>query len=204
MMITWTDPFWARVVSNLFSPPVVWAVLVFPIALRYAPSQQQAIIGALTYGVLVCLLPILYVAWKVKQGVISDVHMPIRQQRLRPFLVSLGCTAAAWCLLRTVSASPVLPLVTLVTLGQLAAMLLITLVWQISMHAMSITCAVLTTGLFFGVLPAVLVAPLIPLVGAARLKLQRHTLAQVVGGAFVGLSLVIVMLAGFASTPVGW
>ncbi len=185
--------YWARLISDLVSPPVVWGVMIFPIAFREADSREIAILWALTYGVLVCLLPVLYVAWMVRRGSISDIHMRLREERLRPFLVSMFCTGLAWGALRLMGAPSVVPLVAIVTLAQLTAMAAITLVWQISIHAMSITSAVVATGLLFGVGPALVVFPLVPLVGAARLKLNRHTPAQVVAGTLVG-ALVTVAL----------
>lgn len=185
--------YWARLISDLVSPPVVWGVMIFPIAFREADSREIAILWALTYGVLVCLLPVLYIAWMVRRGSISDIHMRLREERLRPFLVSMFCTGLAWGALRLMGAPSVVPLVAIVTLAQLMAMAAITLVWQISIHAMSITSAVVATGLLFGVGPALVVFPLVPLVGAARLKLNRHTPAQVVAGTLVG-ALVTVAL----------
>ncbi len=185
--------YWARLISNLISPPVVWAVMIFPIAFREAESQGQAVVWALTYGVLVCLLPILYIAWMVRRGSISDIHMRLREERLRPFLVSIGCTGLAWLALRLMGAPSVVPLVAVVTLVQLAVMAIITLVWQISMHAMCISSAVVATGILFGLGPALLVSPLVPLVGAARLKLQRHTPAQVVAGTLLGAVVTVAL-----------
>jgi membrane-associated phospholipid phosphatase len=186
---------WARLISNIASPPVVWTALMFPIALRDAQTREQAVIWALTYGVLVCLLPMLYVVWMVRRGRISDIHMRFRRERLRPFIISVICAAAAWIALRLMNAPPVVPLVAVFTLIQLTVIAVITLVWQISMHTMSIACAVVATGVLFGPLPALLVSPLVPLVGAARLKLERHTLSQVVAGALLGALLPITVLA---------
>ncbi len=185
---------WARVISNLISPPVVWAVLAFPIAWQHAPSRAHAIIWALIYGVLVCLLPMLYIAWMVQRGRITDLHLKYRHERLLPFLVSVLCTGAAWFILRWTGAPPLVPLLAAVTLAQLVMMTLITLVWQISMHAMSIASAVTATALLFGALPALAVAPLVPLVGAARLKLRRHTPAQVIAGTLVGALVTVALV----------
>lgn len=187
--------YWARLISDLVSPPVVWGVMMFPIAFREADSREIAILWALTYGVLVCLLPVLYIAWMVRRGSISDIHMRLREERLRPFLVSMFCTGLAWGALRLMGAPSVVPLVAIVTLAQLAAMAAITLVWQISIHAMSITSAVVATGILFGLGPALLVSPLVPLVGAARLKLHRHTPAQVVAGTLVGAIVTVTLYA---------
>jgi len=186
---------WARVISDLLSPPIVWAVMVFPIAFHYATSRSQALLWALTYGILVCLLPIVYIAWMVHQGRITDVHMKERAERIRPFAVSILCSLLAWQILHLMGAPPILPLVAGVTLVQMAVMTLITLVWQISMHTMSITVAVIATGYVFGPASALAVSPLVPLVGAARLKLNRHTPAQVIGGTIIGALIPLLMIA---------
>lgn len=186
---------WARFISNVISPPMVWAVMVFIIAVHTAKTRTDALVWGLTYSIPVCLLPILYIAWEVRRGHISDIHMKERQERIRPFLVSIICTALAWVTLRLMGTPDILPLVAGVTLLQLIAMAVITLVWQISMHAMSIMVAVVATGVVFGAGPALAVFPLVPIVGAARLKLQRHTLAQVVAGAAIGALIPLVVLA---------
>ncbi|MBZ0303595.1 MAG: hypothetical protein K8J31_27900 [Anaerolineae bacterium] len=188
---------WARLVSDLLSPPVVWAAMAFPIAFRDARSQQQALTWALMYGTLVCLMPMLYVGWMVRRGTITDLHMQVREQRIRPFLVSMGCTTIAWWVLRFLGAPPVVPLFALFSLIQLMVMAAITLVWQISVHAMSITGAMVAAFAFFGPLWAILIIPLIVLVGAARLKLQRHTLAQVIAGAALGLMIPVLLFTLF-------
>jgi len=190
---------WARLVSDILSPPMVWATLAFPIAFRDAPSQGHAVLWALMYITLVCLLPIVYIAVMVKQGKITDIHMKVRQQRLRPFMVSIVCTGVAWGVLRLMGAPAVVPLFALFSLVQLAVLALITLVWQISIHAVSITGVTVATGVLFGLLPALLTIPLIFLVGAARLKLRRHTPAQVIAGTLVGA--VVPALLFMIATP---
>ncbi len=177
---------WARLISNILSPPVVWGFLAFPIAFRAAETTQQAILWAVTYGMFVCLMPAVYIGWMVWRGKITDIHMQVREQRIRPFIVSIVGTAVAWQVLQLMGAPSLLPLFALFSLIQIAVMLAVTLKWQISMHSMSITCAVVTTGALYGLGPALLVSPLIPVVGAARIKLQRHTLSQVVAGGLVG------------------
>lgn len=193
---------WARLVSNLLSPPVIWAAMAFPIAFRYAETQQQAITWALIYCGLVCILPLVYVAVMVKRGRITDLHMKVRQQRMLPFIVSIVCTTIAWWVLRFMGAPSVLPLFALFSLAQIAVIAVITLVWQISMHAMSITGAVVAAFTFFGVVPALMLLPLIVLVGTARLKLERHTLAQIIGGAAVGLIVPLLLFLALQSAPI--
>ncbi len=192
---TYMNARWARVISNLLSPPMVWGILVFFIAFHFAENRVQGLMWALTYGILVCLMPILYIAWRVRNGKISDLHMKERQERIVPFAVSIGCAVLAWIVLRMMNAPSILPLIAAITLVELVVMLVITFAWQISMHAMSISVAVVATGIVFGATPALFVSPLLPIVGAARLRLHRHTLAQVIAGAIVGALIPLVVLA---------
>lgn len=186
---------WARLVSDILSPPVVWGVLALPISFRVAPSQEQALLWALVYIVMVCVIPIVYVVWMVRRGEITDIHMKVRQQRLRPLLVSMVCTAIAWWTLRLMGAPPVVPLLALFSFVQISVITLITLVWQVSMHAMSISGAMIAAGALFGAVFAVLVAPLVVLVCVARLKLERHTPAQVIIGVLIGSVIPLVLLS---------
>ncbi|MBC8099029.1 MAG: hypothetical protein H7Y11_06265 [Armatimonadetes bacterium] len=185
---------WARLVSDILSPPMIWAMLAFPIAFRNAPSTGQALLWALVYILLGCVLPVMYIVLMVKRGKITDIHMRVRQQRLLPFLVSLVCMTIAWWTLRLMGAPAVVPLFALFSLVQIAVMALITLVWQVSMHAMSISGAVVALGFLFGGAAALVALPFVVLVGAARLKLKRHTLAQVLVGAALGGVIPFILL----------
>ena len=189
---------WARVVSDLLSPPVVWAALVFPVTFSQADSTTQAITWALVYVALVCVLPIAYIAYMVKCGKITDIHMRLRHQRLRPLIVSVGCTAIAWWTLRLLGAPSVVQQFGLFSVIQIGIMMLITLVWQISIHAISISGATIATGIIFGLIPALLTLPLVVLVGAARLKLKRHTLSQVIAGTIIGAVIPILLFSSMS------
>ena len=67
---------WARLVSLLLSPPPVWALMAVPVALRDAETTAQGLRNAGLYGLLVSLLPMLYVALMVRRGEISSLDMP--------------------------------------------------------------------------------------------------------------------------------
>ena len=159
---------WPRWVSDVLSPPVIWAVLAFPVAYHADGGQGNALVYALVYGMMVCWLPVLYIAWNVRNGNITDLHMKVRAERIRPFIVTIVGSGAALALLIAFNAPRLMPMFALFSLIQLGMMTLITLVWQISIHAMSITGAVVAAGAMFGVGPALVLFPLVPLVGAAR------------------------------------
>ncbi len=180
------ETFWARWVSNLLSPPVIWGALAFPIAFRQAESTTRGVVWALVYILLVCILPALYIVWQVWRGNITDIHVRLRAQRIRPFLISLVCTLMAFIVLNALGAPRLVSIFAFFSLIQISVMLLITFQWQISMHAMAITSAIVTMALLFGGTVALLFAPLIPVVGAARYTLRRHTIRQIIAGGIVG------------------
>lgn len=186
-------PSWERLTSDFLSPPVVWGFLAFPVAMRAAETPQQALQWALVYVALVCILPAAYIGFEVWRGTITDVHINLREQRLRPYLVSLIGTGLAWLVLQLMGAPELMPLFTLFTLIQMGMMLLLTTRWKISMHAMSITSAVITAGALYGVTAFLLLTPLILVVGVARVRLKRHTVRQVLSGIALGGGITFVM-----------
>jgi hypothetical protein len=184
---------WARIVSDILSPPVVWATLSFPMAARVTDDTRQALLWASVYSFFVCILPVLYVAYMVKQGRITDIHIKVRSQRILPFIVTIACSLIAIALLLLLNAPPLIPMFAIFSMLQIVIMLVITTVWQISLHAMGITSAVVAIGALFGAGAGFLFAPFIGVVGAARIKLRRHTLAQVIAGGIVGGGMTLLL-----------
>ncbi|MCK6578731.1 MAG: hypothetical protein L6Q98_11555 [Anaerolineae bacterium] len=184
----------ARIVSDLFSPPVVWGALAFPLAYSAAASLEEALIWALIYVLLVCVLPALFIAVMVMTGRITDIHVRVRRQRYAPMAVTLFGTTLAWIILSRMDV-PLMPEFALISLIEIAVMLTITLVWQISLHAMSITTAVVVAGAFYGSSTALILVPLIPIVGVSRVMLQRHTVPQVIAGGVIGAGMTLLLMA---------
>ncbi len=187
---------WARFVSNIVSPPVVWGIFAIFLAAREAaqltaidgqPSRVwQALLWALIYVLLVCVMPVMFIAMRVRQGKITDIHMPLRHERFAPFMATLAGAVITSILLYLMQATRSMQLLSLATILQVALMSVITLYWQISVHMIGISGAVVLVGLWFGVLYGALLSPLIAIVAMARLVLKRHTLTQVLVGALVG------------------
>jgi len=188
---------WARLVSDVFSPPMVWGMLAVPIALRDAPSTPQGIQWASIYIWFVCIVPLIYIAVMVKRGLITDMHMKVRQERIRPFIISIASTIVAFFALLLADAPQVMRLFTIFTLIQLILIAVITLIWQISFHAISIGGASVALWVLFSTLYGLLTLPLVVIVGAARLKLHRHTPMQVLAGSLLGMGVPVVMFALF-------
>jgi membrane-associated phospholipid phosphatase len=149
---------------------------------------------ALLYLGVGVLLPVLYVVWAIRTGRITDFHMAIRRERVAPFLVSILCGAAAWLMLVGLGAPRDFAAPVLALLLQTLLLFLITLFWQVSVHT-AVTASLVTFCCMVGGQGALLLIGLIPLVAWARLYLGRHTLAQTVVGACVGVSCFALLFA---------
>jgi hypothetical protein len=185
---------WARIVSDVLSPPAVWALMALPIAARNSTSLQDTLTWASIYIFLVAIVPTLYIALQVHRGNISDIHLQYRQERIWPFIVSTMSAALATLLLFQIHASTIMKLFAVSSLVQLSIMATITIVWQISIHTMSISGVAVTAGALFGLPVALLFVPVVILVAMARLKLERHTRIQVIAGVVIGAVSVSLLL----------
>jgi hypothetical protein len=78
----------ARVLSNILSPPVMFACLGLALALAELPFWEGLAWGA-AYGFCVSLAPILFVVYQLRSGKISDLHMTSRRERRGPYIAAV-------------------------------------------------------------------------------------------------------------------
>jgi membrane-associated phospholipid phosphatase len=173
----------ARTVSDILSP----AVMAIPCLLLgvWASDVPGTYLYALLYFVVAIPLPVAYVLWLVRSGRVTDFHLPERRDRTVPFIVTIASALGALGLLYYFQAPTVFLVPLLTALLQTLVLLLITLVWQISIHTATTaglaTFAILAMGSGASVL-----ALLVPLVAWARVSLGRHTVTQTAAGALIG------------------
>ena len=187
---TW-DRKLARIISDVISPPVVTILgaLFFALAIDTRPSW----IWTGLYVFIVMGVPTLYIIRLVRRGLVTDFHLRVREQRLKPNLMIAGCSIAGWLLLLAGNAP--YPLIVLAGIGviQTTLLLAITTKWKISGHSMGIASfAILVWSIYGSVAFPVLFT--IPLVAWARLRLKRHTLLQTVAGAVMGIGFMAFIL----------
>ena len=164
------------------------------IALGWAGAAQAAnVAGAWVYGLLICGVPLGVVIALYKAGRVSDLHMSGPGERRIPYLVGFLCSATAWGGMSLLGTSPQLRGLAICSTLGLGALSLIDRHWLISNHSASITTVVLFAGYAFGASVGLALSPLIGIVFAVRLYLDRHTIAQVVAGAIVGAAPVLLL-----------
>lgn len=183
----------ARIFSNVVSPPSIFALLGLVVAWATLPFWL-GLAWAAVYGFLISLVPLGVVVYLLKTGRVSDLHMRNKNERHTPYLVGLICGVMA-LIVASVFDAPnlmrsliVCNIIGLVTLG------FINVYWLISSHSASIMLATLFVGFVFSVKAGIALIPMIGLTIFARLVLRRHTVPQLVAGLFAGAAPVLILV----------
>lgn len=188
----------ARGVSNVFSPPLLSAVLVAQAAMigarRGAGDAWRWAIVEIALGVL---LPLAHLTWLVHRGLVADIHLPHRRERIRPFILTSAGTGLTLALAALLDAPGLMVRVFAAILVQTLLLFAVTLRWKISVHSASAGALAALVAHFAGASPAAAGALLLTaVVGWARVRLARHTAAQVVAGIALGMLVTWLALAG--------
>lgn len=175
----------ARLVTEVFAPAPVAGSLLLLVGWHSASKTAEGLLWGFLAALFAVLLPFLYLVRGVRRRKFTDHHVRIRQQR--PLPLSVGITSVLVGLgLMVVLGAPkeLVALVAAMVVG-LTVSTLVTLFWKISIHVAVVAGAVVIVVLVFGH-TGWLLAPIVPLVGWARVELGDHTPAQVTAGAMVG------------------
>ncbi|MCY3796184.1 MAG: hypothetical protein OXG84_00125 [Chloroflexi bacterium] len=181
------DPLWAFAVSLIFSPPLVWAVWVYSVILPGKTDRANAVWFASLFVLSICVAPMLFVAYKVRNGKISDMHMRISRERYVPYSIAIIAGLVAVAIMFSFDADPLLQVITLASIVELTIILAGTFFVHISLHAMAMASIISATALVFGLGQSLLFVPLLLLVILARLVLKRHNAIEILIGVLIGL-----------------
>ena len=192
------DKLWAHIVSLFISPPIVWGIWVFWIALSVTPSRIAALLYASIFTLMICILPILFVACMVKLGKIGDLHMRESRERYIPYLLAIIAGIVTEIVFLQFGAHPILVIITLVSIVELTLMLLGTFFNHISLHAMAMTSMISATAILFGFSQSLIFIPVLLAVVLARLVLNRHTPVQIIAGILIGALTPFAVIAALA------
>lgn len=174
-------------ISQVGSPPLTGAVTAFMIG--FTLSTPPAWRWTMFYVTLTILAPCAYIIWLVRAGKAVDFHLPNREQRIRPLLLSLATGVITWLVMYEVQAPRLFQMLATVNAVQTALFLLITYYWKISLHCTAATILSELAFVIFGASAAPLTMS-IPLIAWSRVHLERHTVAQTVAGILLGVVIV--------------
>ncbi|MCZ7421994.1 phosphoesterase PA-phosphatase [Verrucosispora sp. WMMA2121] len=181
----------ARVVTEVFAPALLAAVMPFVVALRTSAPAVGPGLGWALVGALFCsVIPNSLIWWGVRRGRLSDHHIRVREQRRTPLVYGLVSVLVGLALLVGFRAPrPVIAMVVVMfALG--LAVTLVNLVWKLSIHAAVAAGSAAVLVIVFG--PALLLAAAgVVLVTWSRVELGEHTVGQVIAGTAVGLIVTV-------------
>jgi hypothetical protein len=186
----------ARAVSEVFSPFVVDAVLLFVIALHRAPTVSVGLEWAAIAIAFVTLIPQAIIVLGVRRNRLSDRHVRVREQRPDPIVLALLSIVAGLGILIALHASSELLALLAAMLVGLVVTLLVTLFWKVSLHTSTFAGAVTILILAFGLYFAFLYPPVI-LIGWSRVEVSDHCPNQVAIGAALGIVIAAVVFSAF-------
>jgi hypothetical protein len=182
-MVKCWDERMARWISDVLCPPVVAALSIVTVAAYLATPAAWK--WAALFLALAVAAPTLYVIWLLYRGEVTDFHLRVREQRIRPMIVIVTTTSGAWLMLIVRHAPSLLVDVATAGMAITLILLLVTLRWKISGHTTAISSFVVLCCLLIGPAAAPMILS-VPLVTWARVRLRRHTLAQTIAGAALG------------------
>lgn len=174
----------AKVITHALAP---WVIII---GVTAAVSWHAR---APWWGLLVMLgssiVPIGWIGLQVRLGRITDIHVGLREQRKKVFVLCLASVAAVLAALLLGGAPARLVALTAAMLGTLVVTAAVTLgaSWKISMHTAVAAGTVAMLAQLWAPAPTVIAgAAAVALIGWSRIRLQDHTLWQAAAGAAAG------------------
>jgi hypothetical protein len=181
----------ARLVSDVFCPPTLAAGSILLTA--YSLATPAAWRWALYYLALAVLVPTLYVVWLLRRGEVTDFHLRVREQRIKPMMVMVATVISAWLTMMWGGAPDFLLLMAGAGMALMGVLFVVTLRWKISGHAAASSGFFTLCWMLMGQAAAP-VALLMPVVAWSRVKLRRHTVPQIIAGSLVGPAIFLATL----------
>ncbi len=191
----------SRILNPLYlTPPTMLAI-----SIRVSGGFWEGLKWFALYSLFSTIIPLGDLIIRRKLGLISDWHITIREERIRPLVFGI-LYAAAGTVTLTLTHAPIALVACMVT-GVITAItaLLITLGWKISLHAMGNSLLATLLFLVFSVhdinaskvLFTLFLALVVIFTGLSRLYIKAHTLSQIIMGTFTGVGVGVAVFAAF-------
>jgi membrane-associated phospholipid phosphatase len=183
----------ARHVSNMLAPATISLPFILLVAFYKASDKLSALIYACITLFFLSVGPLLYIFIGVRLGILSDIDVSRRSQRIGPFIFGIVSAMIGWLVLTHTNGPRNLQTVMIITIFSGIIMMMVTFWWKISMHASSLSgVATMLTVLYGAVMLPLFV--LLMLVSWSRVVLRRHTIPQVIAGSLAGIVLSLIIL----------
>lgn len=182
----------ARLYSNIVSPPVMFAILGLAVCLHLFDGWVAWAWSA-AYGFFVSLAPIIFVLVLLRLGYVKELHMSDTRERHWPYIVSVLSASVMYGIAYVLDAPELLLCLLIFNVIELAALGVINIFWLISLHSTGIMATMALVWLIWGWMAGLFILPVVISVCWVRLYLKRHTVGQVVAGLGLGVASVWVL-----------
>lgn len=174
----------AKTISYIFDGSYISIPAYLIINIFMLKSGKQIAIWTPICILFGSILPFVFVVFLYKKKLINDLHVPRREDRLKPLIVSNLSYLFGFFVFYIFKAPVFLKALFFTSFLTTFLLSIITYFWKISFHASWITFTSITYYVFFGKWLLFLLL-FIPLVGWARVRLKRHTISQVIAGSIL-------------------
>ncbi|MEW1660639.1 hypothetical protein [Streptomyces sp. NPDC093707] len=173
----------ARTITDRLEPKN-WIILV-TLLMGWHADKLAGIGWGLFAALFTGVIPVLFIKFGERHGYWGDKHVRRRQDRLYVIPGIMASVAVGLVLMYTLGAPSEITALIVAMFASLIVVLAITTAWKVSFHTAVPSGAIATLALAYGPW-MLLLCPLVPVIGWSRVKLQDHTLAQVIVGAILG------------------
>jgi len=187
----------ARIYSDIFSPPSVYAIFAFVIAWSELPFWT-GLTHAAIFGILTSLVPLIFLLIQIKRGILDDIHISTSGQRKIPYILGVAGAVSAYVILWFMGTSTLFLTFIIAVVFGLVFLGIINQRWLISAHSASISAVTAFSWFAFDWTIALLLSPLIISTFLIRYYLKRHSIGELVSGTLLGI-FVVLGLAVFSS-----
>lgn len=189
----------AHLISTIFQPllmPIYGVMLLFVYTYFGATYLQQFWLIIIPVVLFSFAIPAILIFMLYKIGVISDLSLKVRHERIYPYMITLVSYSVMIFFYYRMHMPTWFMMIMVSSVAIMLVAILVTLKWKISAHmfgiggliggAMSVSYFVEHSNPYFMFMGLFIIAGL---VGTSRLILKRHTLAQVITGFLLGFLL---------------
>ncbi len=174
----------AKVLSRVFDGSLISIPIFIIICLAVIKNPLSALGWAFLCILFGTLIPYLYIFSLFKKNMVDDMHVPNKENRIKPLIVTIICYILGYFVLYILKAHIFLRSIFVASIIITVILTAITYFWKISFHTSWVTFVTITYCVLFGKWMLTLLLLTI-LVGWARVKIKRHTILQVTLGAAI-------------------
>ncbi len=186
----------ANLVSNIFSPFLIGLILILVVSFEATVSVFEAIKWSLILTALSILPIFLFSVYLVRHNRLDSVFANVRQQRTKIYALAVILAGVSCIILLFLKAPLILLALFVAAFSANVIFMGVNFWWKISLHTAFITAAVTVLFILYGFMATASIV-LVLLVAWARIKLEHHSLAQVVSAALLSTSILVVVFYFF-------